>query len=101
MKQKVRKISIRMRLLIPVILIVTVICVIMGLAAYGSVRQNVLYMAQEQAANIAKVSAKKMDADIIKSLVPGEESSQKYEKQQAILLEMVEDLILSICILYM
>jgi len=91
MKQKVRKMSIRMRLLIPVSLIVTVICVIMGLAAYGSVRQNMLYMAQEQAANIAKVSAKKMDADIIKSLVPGEESSQKYEKQQAILLEMVED----------
>ena len=91
MKQKVRKISIRMKLLVPVGFIVLLLCAVLGFTAYSSVQEVALSLARNQAEVAATVTAAALDANALANLKPGDERLPYYTAQQTIMVEKVEE----------
>ncbi|MBD5520617.1 MAG: methyl-accepting chemotaxis protein [Lachnospiraceae bacterium] len=79
MKQKTRKLSIKLKILIPVSILILVICVVMGVSAYNKIHTGMVSVGVEEAQMAAKVATNIVDADIIKGLVPGCESTEEYQ----------------------
>lgn len=90
MKQKVRKISIRLKLLIPVAIVIGVICAAMSAVMYSTMEKEMMALAQSEAQTVAKIAASAVDPEIIASIKPGEEGSDAYLGQQAALVAMQE-----------
>ena len=89
MKQKVRKLSIRLKLLIPVGLIVLIICSVLGVTSYNALQQTVLSMAMTEAGNIAQVTADAMDANALGNMKVGDEKLPYYGTQMKVLKDMM------------
>lgn len=79
MKQKTRKLSIKLKILIPVSILILVICVVMGVSAYNKINTGMVSVGVEEARMAAKVATNIVDADIIKGLVPGCEGTEEYQ----------------------
>ena len=77
---KTRKLSVRSKLLIPIILTNILICVIMGAALCERMKSGMVDIGIEEAKVVAQQAADKVDAGILKSLKPGAEKSKNYTK---------------------
>ena len=89
MKQKVRKLSIKLKLLIPVGLIVLIICSVLGVTSYTALKNTVLSMAMTEATNIAQVTADAMDANALGNMKVGDEKLPFYGTQMKVLKDMM------------
>ena len=90
MKQKVRKMSIRWKLLIPVGVIIFVICTLLSLFSYNRLQEEMMAIAQSEAQTVGTFAASKIDAGLLSTIRPGEENTQKYLKQKQTLIEARE-----------
>ncbi len=79
MKQKTRKLSIRVKILLPVIVLVTVLCVILGVSSYKRMEEGMVAMGVEQADMVSKMAVKVVDGELLKTLEPGCEDSEAYQ----------------------
>lgn len=79
MKQKKRRISIRLKILLPVVLLVTALCVILGISSYQKMSEGMVAMGVEQAEMVSKMAARVIDGDVLKTLEPGCEESEEYQ----------------------
>lgn len=91
MKQKVRRMSIRLKLLIPVGIIVMLVCGILGYTGYASVNMKVTEMARSQAEIVALITAEALDAETVAGIEIGQEASDEYLSQKDIMVNMVEN----------
>ena len=77
MKQK--RVSIKVKILLPVGLLVTALCVILGISSYRRMSDGMVAMGVEQADIVSKVAVKVVDGDVLKELEPGCEESAEYQ----------------------
>lgn len=77
-REKVRKRSIRDKILIPAVSIVVGVCLIMGLMLYQRQKDDMVRMGQDQAVTVANIAAGVIDGRTIAAIAPGEEMSGSY-----------------------
>ena len=56
MEEKTRKLSIKSKILIPAILLIVLICVVIGMAAYQGIHEGMVAMGVEEAQMAAKIA---------------------------------------------
>ncbi len=78
MKRKVRKFSIRVKLLLPTAVIVAVLAVVMGVTAYMQLSTGLVNAGVSQANMAANIAVNAIDADTLETIEPGQESSKEY-----------------------
>lgn len=88
MKEKVRKWSIRYKVLIPSSILVFIMCVIMGLNAYYRVETGMIALGVEQAQMAAAMAAAVVDGDMLNEIREGAEGSEAYESTLSALREI-------------
>ncbi len=90
-KQKVRKLSIWVKLLAPVTVVVLGICILLSMFAYMTLQEEMIQMGQIQAQAVAALTAGNLDAEVIAEITePGMEGTEGYKSQQAILINAQE-----------
>ena len=90
-KQKVRKLSIWVKLLAPVTVVVLGVCILLSLFSYMTLQEEMIKMGQIQAQTVAALTAGSLDADVLDEIKqPGMESTEGYKSQQKILINAQE-----------
>lgn len=79
MKLKVRRISIRGKILIPVGLLVLAICFALGYTSYQHVSEGMVEMGIEEADMAASIAVASVDGNMAAGLEPGDEESEEYQ----------------------
>lgn len=77
-KQKTRKMSIYLKILLPSALIIVLVCVVMGIISYTQTYSSMLNMGIEEADMVAESALSVIDPDILAELKPGSESGSNY-----------------------
>ncbi|MBQ8800248.1 MAG: methyl-accepting chemotaxis protein [Lachnospiraceae bacterium] len=78
MKRKTRILSIRVKLLLPVVVLVALLCVILGMSSYRRMEDGMVAMGVEEADMVSKMAVQVIDGDLLKTLEPGCEESAEY-----------------------
>ena len=90
-KQKVRKISIWWKLLIPTNIVILLLCGIMGLFSYNTLEEEMVKMGQTQSMTVAALAEGELDPALIAQItVPGMEETDLYKSQQEQLIRVQE-----------
>lgn len=90
-KQKVRKISILWKLMVPMNLVVLLLCGILGIFSYNTLKEEMIKMGQTQALTVATLAEGSLDPySVAKITQPGMESSKEYKSQQEVLIDIQE-----------
>ncbi len=90
-KQKVRKISIWWKLLIPVNAVLLIVCTLLSVFAYLSLEEEMMSMGKTQAKTVAALAAANLDPEVIAQITePGMEESEVYKEQQQVLINVQE-----------
>ena len=79
MKKNKKKISIRVKILVPVALLVTALCAVLGVCSYKRMEEGMVAMGVEQADMVSKMAVKLIDGDMLKGLEEGCEDSEEYQ----------------------
>ena len=86
-KQKVRKMSIWIKLLVPVSLVLLAVCGTLGVFAYSTVEEEMMEMGQMQSLTVAQLAVENLNADeVAKVTEEGMESTDVYKSQQQTLI---------------
>ena len=89
--QKVRKMSIRVKLLAPVMVVILAVCSSLSAFAYMTVQEEMISMGQMQSKTVAALAAANLDAEVIAQITePGMESTELYKSQQDVLIRVQE-----------
>ena len=90
-KQKVRKVSIWWKFLIPVNAIIIVLCTFLGLFSYNTLEEEMLAMGRVQAITVGRLAANSLDPEAVAQIAePGMESSDVYKEQRELLINYQE-----------
>ena len=90
-KQKVRKISIWWKLLVPVGLVVLALCGTLGVFAYNTLEEEMIKMGQTQALTVGALAETRLDPEVVAQITePGMEGTDLYKSQQEVLIEIQE-----------
>lgn len=79
MKQKTRKLSIRMKILLPTSVLILAICVALGISSYRSINAGMVAMGVEEARMAGQIAVNVIDGDLVSELTPGCESTEGYQ----------------------
>lgn len=79
MKQKVRIMSIRIKILLPVSLLVIAICLVMGINSFQRMEKSLIAMGVEEAEMVAEIASKAVDGDMMAAIGPGSEETEEYQ----------------------
>ncbi len=90
-KQKVRKISIWWKLLIPVNAILLAVCTLLSVFAYMTLQEEMMSMGQMQSQTVAALAVANLDPEVIAQITePGMEDTEAYKSQQEELIHVQE-----------
>lgn len=90
-KQKVRKLSIWIKLLVPVFVIFGGVCSLLSAFSYLTLQEELIAMGQTQAQTIAALTVGNLDADLVAQMTkPGLEHTEEYKSQQKVLITSQE-----------
>ena len=90
-KQKVRKISIWWKLLVPVNVVVLALSLLLGLFSYNTLEEEMTAMGQTQALTVGRLAETSLDANVIAQITqPGMEDTDLYKSQQEVLINIQE-----------
>lgn len=79
MKQKTRRLSIQVKILLPSMILVAAICIVLGVSAYNSINAGMVEMGVEEAMMAAQIATDVADADLVTTLEPGCEETEEYQ----------------------
>lgn len=79
MKQKTRKMSIRVKILLPASILILLLCLVMGMNSYRSINKGMVEMGVEEAEMAAQVAVSLIDGDLVAELEPGCEATEGYQ----------------------
>ena len=88
MKQKVRKMSIRVKLLVPVGLVLLLVCTLLSLFTYNTVQEEMIEMGRQQAKTVAQIAADELNPEVLVTINPGEEGTDDYVREQKTLINV-------------
>lgn len=80
MKTKLKHISIKSKILIPVVILNTFACITLGMWLSSSMKKNMIQIAAEQSEMAAQFAARNIDAEALKTIKPGDEGSLVYQQ---------------------
>ncbi len=80
MKRKTRRLSIKVKLLLPVVVLVTALCVVLGISSYKRMEESMVAMGVDQADIVSKMAVTVVDGDVLKTLEPGCEDGAEYQQ---------------------
>jgi len=90
-KQKVRKISIWWKLLVPVSIVILLLCTLLSLFSYNTLEEEMIAMGQTQSQTVAALAAVNLDAEVVAQITePGMEETDAYKSQQEVLINVQE-----------
>ena len=90
-KQKVRKVSIWWKFLVPVSVVLVLLCGLLGLFSYNTLQEELISMGQTQALTVASLAEANLDPEAVAQVtVPGMEETDVYKEQQQILINVFE-----------
>jgi len=90
-KQKVRKLSIWVKLMTPVAVIIVAVCTLLSMFAYMTVQEEMVAMGQVQSKTVAALAAVNLDANVVAQITePGMEETDLYKSQQEVLINVQE-----------
>lgn len=75
MKNKTRKFSIRLKILLPANILILAICIILGIFAYRGINTGMVSVGVEEARMAGKIAVSAIDGNLISSLAPGCENT--------------------------
>ncbi|MGN0311612.1 MAG: methyl-accepting chemotaxis protein [Lachnospiraceae bacterium] len=78
-KQKVRKRSIRTKILLPASFLIILVCLVLGLISCSEMKENMVAMGVEEAEMASTFALQSVDGDLVEKLTPGCESSEGYQ----------------------
>lgn len=78
-KQKVRKRSIRTKILLPASFLIILVCLVLGLISCSEMKENMVAMGVEEAEMASTFALQCVDGDLVEKLTPGCESSEGYQ----------------------
>ena len=90
MKQKTRKLSIRVKILLPVSILILLICIVMGLSAYMRINDGMVSVGVEEAQMAAEIATDVIDGDLVSALVPGCENTEEYQTLLTVMRDVQE-----------
>lgn len=90
MRNRTRRLSIKIKILLGAILILMGLCLLLGVNFYLNMKQDMVALGVEQAKTAARVAVNQVDADILRNLKPGDEGTGEYEQMLTSLREMKE-----------
>lgn len=79
MKTKVRKLSIRWKILIPATILIIVMCVVIGLNSYIRIKTGMIQLGVEEAQMAAAIAGFVVDGDSLSHVETGFENTQEYQ----------------------
>lgn len=79
MRQKTRKLSIRIKILLPASILILGVCMLLGISSYRSIDDGMVAMGVEEAEMAAKIAVSVIDGDLLSGLQPGCEESEAYQ----------------------
>lgn len=79
MKQKTRKLSIKVKILVPVSILIILLCLVLGATAYRRIHEGMVEMGVEEADMAATIALKVIEGDMVAELEPGCEDSEGYQ----------------------
>ncbi len=80
MNTKVKYVSVRHKILVPVVILNIIAFVSMGMWLSGTMKNNMTKIAAEQAQVAAQFAVQGIDADVLKTIGPGDEGTQAYQQ---------------------
>ena len=90
-KQKVRKLSIWWKLLVPVNVVILLLCATLGIFSYNTLEEEMIALGQTQALTVATLAEANLDAYKVAQITqPGMENTSTYKSQQEILINIQE-----------
>lgn len=78
-KQKVRKISIRFKILLPTTIVLILICLVMGSSSYIQIKNDMVALGVEEANMASAIAVEVIDGDLVAELEPGCEEGEVYQ----------------------
>ena len=80
MNTKVKYLSVKHKILVPVVVLNILAFVSMGVWLSSTMKKNMIQIAAEQAQAAAQFAVQGIDADVLKTIRPGDEGTQAYEQ---------------------
>lgn len=77
-KTKTRRLSIKVKIIIPACLLIVAVCVVLGFTSYRSILKGMTEMGREEAAMAVRIAKDLVSSDEIDSIKPGDEDSGRY-----------------------
>ena len=87
-QERPRKMSIRLKILVPATVLLVAVCALLGYNSYSRFQENLLDMGVEEAVIAAGVTLSSLDGDVVAMLKKGSESSPEYTQVQDYLRKM-------------
>ena len=87
-QERPRKMSIRLKILVPATVLLVAVCALLGYNSYSRFQENLLDMGVEEAVMAAGVTLSSLDGDVVAMLKKGSESSPEYIQVQDYLRKM-------------
>lgn len=81
-QERPRKMSIRLKILVPATVLLVAVCALLGYNSYSRFQENLLDMGVEEAVMAAGVTLSSLDGDVVAMLKKGSESSPEYTQVQ-------------------
>lgn len=78
-EQKIRTLSIKLKILLPVNALILIICIVLGFSAYRKINDGMVSLGAEEARMAAMMVTDTIDGDAIGRLTPGCEQTQEYQ----------------------
>lgn len=79
MKQKVRKISIKVKILLPASLLVIAVCLVMGISSFEHMESAMVEMGVEEADMAAEIAAKMIDGNTVALIGADSKETEEYQ----------------------
>ena len=90
MKTKVRRLSIRWKILIPATCLIIVMCAVIGINSYMRIQTGMIQLGVEEAQMAASIAGFAVDGDYLASVGSGFESTEAYRTNLAALRQIQE-----------
>lgn len=78
-RQKTRKMSLRLKIMLPMGILILAICCGMGISSYISAKDGMIGMGVELADMAAKIALEAVDGSVLKEIKAGSESTEEYK----------------------
>lgn len=90
MKQKVRMMSIKVKVLVPASLLVIAVCLVMGISSFHHMQQAMVEMGVEEADMAAEIAVRMIDSDTVATIDAGSKETQEYQSLLAMMRKLKE-----------